>query len=106
MPFLFAALTIFIFGQGNLGEAQTRPTPTPISGPFGSKAIQLSIGPAGIVRKEGGYICDIDTTIGGGHYSEWGETEGDARTIVMKTCSNKSGLLLCKKDKVTCKQDK
>jgi hypothetical protein len=81
--------------------------PKTISGPFGSKPIQLSVSSDGIKqRKEGGYICDLNASLGGGHYSEWGETEDDARTIVTKTCSNKSGLLLCKKDKATCRQDK
>jgi hypothetical protein len=79
----------------------------PISGPFGSKPIQISIGSEGIKTKQGGgYVCDLGASLGGGHYSEWGETENDARTIVLKACSDKSGLLLCKKDKVTCKQEK
>jgi hypothetical protein len=101
------AFTLLIFSYTSLAEAQTKSSPAPISGPFGSKPIQLSIGAGGITkRKKPGYTCSLDATIGGGHYSEWGETEKDARTIVMKTCSNKSGLLLCKKDKVTCKQEK
>jgi hypothetical protein len=99
-----AAIALLVIGHGGLSLAQNKPEA--ISGPFGSKAIQLSIGSGGITRKEGGYICDLDATLGGGHYSEWGETEKDAQTIVMKTCSNKSGLLLCKKDKVTCREDK
>lgn len=94
---------LFIFCSLQL-LAQTDP-PAVIS-PFGSKPIQLSIGTEGITRKNDGYICNLEASIGGGKYSEWGETENDARTIVMKTCSNKSGLLLCKKDKITCHQDK
>ena len=78
-----------------------------VSGPFGSKSIQISFGSGGVTTKQGGgYICDLNASLGGGHYSEWGETENDAREIVYKKCSGKSGLLLCKRDKVTCKQDK
>jgi hypothetical protein len=74
---------------------------------FGSKPIQISISSEGITqRKEPGYICDLDVSLGGGHYSEWGETEDDARSIVTKKCSGKSGILLCKKEKAICKQDK
>lgn len=72
--------------------------------PFGTKPIQLGIGKHGIERKEGGYICELDAM--NGHYSEWGETEKDARTLVVKACSRKSGLFLCKEDKVKCKEDK
>lgn len=85
--------------------AQSSPPPI-ISGPFGSKAIQLSIDSKGITRKEGGYICSVKAAVNGAPYSEWGETEKDARTIVLKKCSGKSGLLLCKSDNVTCKEDK
>jgi hypothetical protein len=89
-------LPIILFAQS--------PTQTPIS-LFGSKAIQISADKDGLKRKEGGYICDLTASLGGAHYSEWGETEDDARTIVWKACSDKSGLLICKKDKVTCKKD-
>jgi len=102
--FFFLAIASLLLCVPTLVFAQT--TPNTISGPFGSKPIQLSIGSKGIERKEGGFICDLDASLGSAHYSEWGETEKDARTIVLKTCSSKSGLLLCKKDKVTCKQDK
>jgi hypothetical protein len=74
---------------------------------FGSKPIQLELTKEGVqVRKEPGFICDLDASLGGGHYSEWGQTEEDARTIVYKKCSDNSGLLLCKKSKITCKEDK
>jgi hypothetical protein len=73
---------------------------------FGSKPIQLSVGKDGIKQnKTPGYVCEVTATLGGGHYSEWGETEKDARTIVMKKCSDESGMLLCKEDRVTCKID-
>ncbi len=80
----------------------------PISiGPFGSKPIQLSIDKDGIKkRKEPGHICDLTAAVTGTHYSEWGETESDARTIVTKKCSGDSGLLLCKKEKAICREDK
>jgi hypothetical protein len=88
-------------------EAQTpRPSPTPMSlGLFGSKPIQLSVDKAGIKRVEHGFVCDLDSEVSKVHYSEWGETEKDARIIVKKKCSNSSGLLLCKEDKITCKAD-
>jgi hypothetical protein len=93
-----------ILSHVNLAGAQS---PTPISGPFGSKPIQLSIGAGGITqRKEPGWNCDIDTTIGGGHYSDWGQIEKDAREIVLQECNKKSGMLICKKEKITCKQEK
>lgn len=73
---------------------------------FGAKPIQLNIGSEGITqRKEPGFVCDLAASLGGGHYSEWGQTEEDARSIVTKKCSDKSGMLLCKKEKATCKQD-
>ncbi|MDZ4675939.1 MAG: hypothetical protein SGI74_00385 [Oligoflexia bacterium] len=97
---LFTALALLIFINPSFAQAQ-------IISPFGTKPIQLSIGSDGVKqRKEPGYICDIKATVGGGQYSEWGETEKDARTIVKKTCSDKSGLLLCIDDKITCKQEK
>lgn len=74
---------------------------------FGSKSIQIEINSEGLSkRKEPGYFCDLDASLGGAHYSEWGETEEDARTIVTKKCSAKSGLFLCKKEKAICKQEK
>lgn len=73
---------------------------------FGSKPIQLEVGPNGFKqRKEPGYICDLEASLGGAKYSEWGQTEEDARTIVHKKCSDKSGLLICKKDKAKCRQE-
>ncbi len=73
---------------------------------FDAKPIQLNIGSEEITqRKEPGFVCDLVASLGGGHYSEWGETEEDARSIVTKKCSDKSGMLLCKKEKATCKQD-
>lgn len=102
------ALAIAFLGLSHTTRAlaQTKPAPTTISGPFGSKPIQLSIGANGITRKEGGYICDLDASIGKAHFSEWGETENDARSIVAKKCYKNAGFLLCKKDKITCKQEK
>ncbi len=97
-----SGLLILVFSLVASGQTETKT----ISGPFGSKPIQLSFGSGGVTRKEGGFICDLDPSLGGGHYSEWGESEEDARTIVVKKCSSKSGMLLCKKDKATCKPDK
>jgi hypothetical protein len=74
---------------------------------FGSKPIQINVGKDGIkTQRGGGFVCDLAATLGGGKYSEWGQTESDARNIVMKICSDKSGSLLCKKDKVVCRQEK
>jgi hypothetical protein len=104
--FTVIAMTI-LFIQVSKAGADSNKEQSPIGGLFGSKAIQLSVGADGIKqKKEPGYICDIDATLGGGHYSEWGETEKDARTIVMKTCDKNSGALLCKEEKITCKQEK
>ena len=73
---------------------------------FGTKPIQLSVGSNGITQnKEPGYICDLDASLGGGHFSEWGQTEEDSRSIVAKKCSDKAGILLCKKEKAICKKD-
>ena len=96
------ALMLVAFSQVSVAEEQKKTNI--ISGPFGSKPIQLSIGSEGITRKEGGYICDLESI--GAKYSEWGETEKDARTIVLQACNKKSGILICKKDKITCKEDK
>lgn len=100
----FITFIIFALCQSPIIYAQT--TPKTISGPFGAKPIQLSIGSNGITKKDGGFICDLDASLSGKHYSEWGESEADARTIVHKACSKGSGLLLCKKKKITCKEDK
>ena len=73
---------------------------------FGTKPIQLSIGADGIKKNDKpGFICDLAASLGGAKYSEWGETEDDARSIVHKKCSDGSGLLLCKRDKAVCRQD-
>jgi len=101
----FLTFVLFVVGDASFSIAAPRPSPSPIS-LFGSRPVQLSVGADGIrQRKENGFICDINATIGGGHYSQWGETEQDARTLVYKECCNKSGLLICKKDKITCKED-
>jgi hypothetical protein len=94
-----------VFWMGTVAGADPAATPTPIS-LFGSKAIQLSVDSQGLKQKEGGFICELDASLGGGHYSEWGETEEDARTIVTKKCSGQSGLLVCKKEKAKCQKDK
>ena len=74
---------------------------------FGNKPIQINVDSDGITQhKEPGFICDLDASLGSGHYSEWGQTEDDARSIVTKKCSSRSGILLCKRDKAICKQDK
>jgi hypothetical protein len=99
--FINAAFFILLLSSVSYSEE-----PAAIS-PFGSKPIQLSIGPGGITQnKQPGFTCVLDASLGGGHYSEWGQSENDARTIVHQKCSDKSGLLLCKKDKITCQQDK
>lgn len=73
---------------------------------FGSKPIQLQLGTNGVTqRKEPGHICDLAASLGGAKYSDWGQTEDDARSLVHKKCSDKSGLLLCKKDKAICRRD-
>jgi hypothetical protein len=75
--------------------------------PFGSKPIQIGIGEDGkLEQKKSGFICDLTASLGSAHYSEWGETEKDAQTIVLKKCQDKSGLLICKRDKITCRVDK
>lgn len=101
-----AFIFIIMLALSDLSNAES-PKDQTISGPLGSKPIQLSIGSNGITqRKEPGYICDLDASMGGGHYSEWGQTEDDARSIVTKKCASKSGFFLCKKDKAVCKQEK
>ncbi len=100
--FFIFAITLLIVSRA---KAESPPQ-APIS-LFGTKPIQLSLdAQKGLVRKEGGFICELAATLGGGHYSEWGETEKDAQEIVLKKCGNSSGLLLCKRDKVTCKEEK
>jgi hypothetical protein len=71
---------------------------------FGTKAIQLGVSKDGIKRKEGGHICELKAI--NGAYSEWGETDKDARELVLQKCSKNSGRLLCSRDKITCKEDK
>jgi hypothetical protein len=74
---------------------------------FGSKPIQLEVTDKGLQqRKEPGFICDLKAELSGDKYSEWGQSEKDAQALVHKKCSDKSGLLICKKDKITCRQDK
>jgi hypothetical protein len=109
MSQLIRAATLIIIltlhGPVRAGENKKESDQTINLSPFGSNPIQLSLDKDGIKqKKEPGFICELDAI--NGHYSEWGETEKDARTIVMNTCSDKSGLLLCKKDKITCKEDK
>lgn len=108
MSLKISLLTVLIAAaliHSNFAMAQT--PPKTISGPFGSKPIQLSIGSDGIKRKEGpGYNCELKASLGDAHYSAWGETEEDARSLVAKSCSDKSGLLLCKKSNATCQQEK
>ena len=103
-----ATLTIlfFLIGLNGSVRAEDDSKNRPIGGLFGAKPIQLSVDSGGVHKKDGGFICDLDAELGAGHYSEWGETEKDARTIVHQKCSNKSGVLICKKDKIICKQDK
>lgn len=73
---------------------------------FGSKPIQLEIGKDGVKqRKEPGFICDLTASLGGASYTEWGQTEEDARSLVHKKCSEKSGLLICKRDKASCRKE-
>ncbi len=77
-----------------------------ISGPFGSAPIQIGFGSKGIeIKKDPGFVCELTAVINGKKYTQWGETENDARSLVHKECSDNSGLLLCKKDKITCKQE-
>ena len=100
----FAVFTLLFCSSTILFAGDKAESQKPISlSPFGTKPIQLSVDKDGIKRKEGGFVCDLKAF--NGSYSEWGETEDDAKTIVMKTCSDKSGLLLCKKDKITCTKD-
>ncbi|MCC6278723.1 MAG: hypothetical protein IT289_12475 [Oligoflexia bacterium] len=100
---LIAAIMIFGITPELIAQSTEQ---TPLSGPFGFKPIQLSIGKDGIKRKEGGFVCDLSATFGGAHYSEWGETEKDARTIVMKSCEKGSGTLICKADNIKCREEK
>ena len=78
----------------------------PAIGLFGTKPIQIGIDEKGLHKKEGGFICDLEASLGGAKYSEWGQTEEDARSIVTKKCGDKSGILLCKRDKAKCREDK
>lgn len=104
--FIFIHLALLLFSLPGISYAEKSSENT-ISGPFGLKPIQLTIGSNGITQnKVPGHICDLDASLGGGHYSEWGQTEEDARSIVTKKCSDKSGMLLCKREKAVCKQDK
>jgi hypothetical protein len=101
----FIKFTLLVFNFSAVLHAET-PKENTIGGFFGSKPIQISIGANGITQnKVPGYICVLDASLGGGHYSEWGQTEEDARSIVTKKCSDKSGLFLCKKNKAVCKLD-
>ena len=76
-----------------------------VSGPLGSQPLQISLGSSGVTLKhKDGFTCDLKASAGGGSYSEWGQTENDARGIVFQKCSNKSGILLCSKDKIVCKK--
>lgn len=108
MSFKFYCLMfVAFFALGRLDSATAQTPPKTISGPFGSKPIQLSIGSDGIKRKESpGFNCELKASLGDAHYSAWGETEEDARSLVAKACSDKSGLLLCKKANATCQQEK
>jgi hypothetical protein len=73
---------------------------------FGKKPIQLEPTRNGIKQnKNSGFICELKAKLTGEKFSEWGQTENDARSIVTKKCSGKAGLLLCKRDDATCKQD-
>jgi hypothetical protein len=102
----FMSAIFLIISLSNFSFAEP-PKENTISGPFGLKPIQLSIGANGITQEKiPGFVCDLDASLGGGHYSDWGQTEDDARSIVTKKCSKNSGILLCKKDKAVCKQDK
>jgi hypothetical protein len=74
---------------------------------FGKKPVNITVGKDGVeTQRGGGFICDLAASLGDAKYSEWGKTESDARNIVHKKCSDKSGLLICKKDRVTCREDK
>jgi len=99
------AVTLLLF-TSSLTSAQSDPgkdEPVTIS-PFGTKPIQLSIGKDGIKQnKEPGFVCELNAM--NGQYSEWGESERDARDLVHKKCSKKSGLLLCSKKKIKCRQE-
>ncbi|MDZ4678766.1 MAG: hypothetical protein SGI74_14815 [Oligoflexia bacterium] len=74
---------------------------------FGKKPIQLEATKDGIKQNRNpGFVCELKAKISGEKFSEWGQTEEDARLIVAKNCSDKAGLLLCKKENATCIQDK
>ncbi len=73
---------------------------------FGKKPVNITVGKDGVeTQRGGGFVCDLTASLGGAKYSEWGKTESDARGIVHKVCSDKSGLLICKKDRITCRKD-
>lgn len=74
---------------------------------FGKEPVNITADKDGIkTQRGGGWICDLKASLGDAQYSEWGKTESDARGIVHKVCSDKSGLLICKKDRITCHEDK
>lgn len=98
-------LTIIVLSFISICHADDSQKPIDLFG-LGTKPIQIGLGKDGLERKGNGYICDVSATLGNAKYSEWGETEDDARTIVLKKCSANSGVLLCKKDRVTCREDK
>lgn len=71
---------------------------------FGQRPIQLEATKDGIKQnKDPGFVCELKAKITGEKFSEWGQTEDDARSIVTKKCSDKAGLLLCKRDEASCK---
>ena len=103
MSFQYRCIAVVFFVLSHAGALKIYSDPDVLGGPFGSKPIQISIGSDGITAKKGGgFECHLEAM--NGKYTEWGETEKDAQGMVMRTCGNGSGILLCHRDKITCKE--
>lgn len=94
------ALTAFSF------RAWTEDKPPETIYLFGKKPIQIEVNKEGLKQnKEPGYNCELKAKLSGEKFSDWGQTEKDARSLVAKKCADKAGLLLCKEKEAVCKKE-